>query len=179
MGITSWIGIVSNFFGFLLLLGLYLYSASRAFSRLGRAIKIEREKSAYKPADEQRILMLIRYGMKEQKYYLESNLNIERFSEQIGLSPKDVSYIINTQLKCNFLEFVNSHRVEEAKRILLLDESRVAIEVMYDAGFNSKSSFYRVFKNATGYSPNQYRLANNTGFLTDSESHENKPSKIQ
>ena len=59
----------------------------------------------------------------------------------------------------NFYEFVNIHRVEEVKALMKDPENRGQknYELAYDAGFNSKASFYRIFKQFTNQTPSEYR----------------------
>lgn len=58
----------------------------------------------------------------------------------------------------NFFQFVNSYRIEAVKKILLEPKLKYSIEAIgYECGFNSKSSFYTVFKNLTGETPVAFR----------------------
>ena len=72
---------------------------------------------------------------------------------------RDLSQALNGVLGVSFSDFVNGYRVDEAKR-LLRDPARqddTILAVLYDAGFNSKSAFNRVFKLRTGETPSSYR----------------------
>src|SRR5690606_4741131 len=73
--------------------------------------------------------------------------------------PRALSNIINRQFECNFFEFINSYRIEEAKRLLAAPEyaSKNMLEVMYDVGFNSKATFNTLFKKKVGMTPSEYR----------------------
>ena len=57
------------------------------------------------------------------------------------------------------LDFVNEFRIKEAKSILK-DPSKkefTVLEILYEVGFNSKSSFNTAFKKHTGLTPTQFR----------------------
>ena len=98
-------------------------------------------------------------GMEVQKLYLKHNLNIEEFSKRIDLPIKDVSAVINKHYGTNFFEFMNKYRVEEAKR-LLLDKNcaeMTVLDILLQAGFNSKSAFHRFFNRLVGVSPTEFR----------------------
>lgn len=59
----------------------------------------------------------------------------------------------------HLFDFVNEYRINYAKE-LLLDQKRqdlTVLEILYDAGFNSKSSFNTEFKKRTGVTPTEYR----------------------
>ena len=59
------------------------------------------------------------------------------------------------QTRLTFTEFLNHYRVNQAKRLLLTDES--IGNVCYACGFESLSYFNRVFRKLTGSSPGGYR----------------------
>ena len=59
----------------------------------------------------------------------------------------------------HFFDFVNECKINYAKD-LLLDQNRqdlTVLEILYDAGFNSKSSFNTEFKKRSGVTPTEYR----------------------
>ena len=69
-----------------------------------------------------------------------------------------MSAVINRRLGGNFWEYVNRHRIE-AVRASLSDpaESRAILELAYDAGFTSKSTFNTAFKRLVGETPSAFR----------------------
>jgi len=97
--------------------------------------------------------------IKNDKPYLNPELDIRLLSGKLNTSPHKLSQVINTNLQKNFYEFVNEYRVEEAKVCLESpDYSKEKImAVAYDCGFNSKSSFYSVFKKFTSQTPAEYK----------------------
>ena len=88
-----------------------------------------------------------------------SELTIDDLATELALTPKIVSQIINEGYSCNFFDFVNKFRVEEAKSLLSsrTNDKMTIQEVMYDAGFNSKSSFNTAFKKFTKLTPTQFK----------------------
>lgn len=94
-------------------------------------------------------------SMKETGGFLRPDISLAIFANEINISPRSLSRAINGYLKCNFFEFVNRLRVEEAKRRLLsLDVKDYSIDSVYtDCGFRSRSTFYMVFKKMTGKTP--------------------------
>lgn len=97
--------------------------------------------------------------MDEEKPYKESELTLNRLAEMTGISPHNLSEIINMRIKQNFFDFVNSYRVEEVKRALRDPEqqSLKILAIAMDAGFNSKGAFNTIFKKYTGITPSEYR----------------------
>lgn len=97
--------------------------------------------------------------MKIQKPYLDENLDLQSLSYILKTHPKKLSQAINENFKRNFFEFINSYRIEEAKKMLsdtTYKEHKI-YEIMYEVGFNSRSSFNSAFKKATGRTARQYR----------------------
>ena len=66
--------------------------------------------------------------------------------------------MINNHLNVSFYDLVNAYRINEAKARLMSDdlEKYTVTGIGKMCGFSSKSSFYRVFKNATGITPLNY-----------------------
>lgn len=94
-----------------------------------------------------------------KKPYLNSELTINDVAEELGISSKYLSQVINESFGKNFYDFINSYRIAEAKENLLKDSDpkKTVLEVLYDSGFNSKSAFNTAFKKHTGYTPTQFK----------------------
>ena len=104
------------------------------------------------------ILEQIKKGMDVQKLYLNPTLTLAEFAKEIKLNPKIVSQQINSGLNKSFNDFVNEYRVEEVKlRLNSPDLERLTILGMaYESGFNSKTTFNRIFKDFTGVAPRDF-----------------------
>jgi AraC-like DNA-binding protein len=97
--------------------------------------------------------------MVTKKLYRDSNLKLSQLAHMVATSPNYLSQVINEQRQQNFYDFVNSFRIEEAKR-LITDPSHHnenLLSIAYNVGFNSKSAFNTAFKKHTGMTPTQYR----------------------
>ena len=93
-----------------------------------------------------------------ERLYLSSDLSLAELSRQVGSNETYVSAAINSVMGINFNTYINRYRIREAKQ-LLLDPSYESQwnEVYAACGFNSRSSFYRIFKQEVGLSPSEYR----------------------
>lgn len=154
-------GIADNYVGFILINALFLYSVVYAHQLLSTKPEAvtEPEKSKSEEKIQDTAILKVTAGMEQQKHYLKHNLNIEEFSKRIDLPIKDVSLVINKHYGTNFFEFINKYRVEEAKR-LLVDPNyadKTILDILLQAGFNSKSAFHRFFNRLVGMSPSEYR----------------------
>jgi len=113
------------------------------------------------PDDKEQLeLEQIKTFMDENGLYTNPELNLKDLSKQLAISPRRLSYLINTFLNQNFMSFINDYRIEKAKDRLSnpKDKGETVLEVMYDVGFNSKSSFYTIFKNKTGLTPTEFKI---------------------
>ncbi len=95
----------------------------------------------------------------DEKLFLDPRLTLHTISERLQISPSHLSRIIKKELNTNYSSYINSLRVSEAKRYLTNPEfSRYTITAIgLEAGFNSKSAFYDIFKKATGQTPLSYK----------------------
>lgn len=98
-------------------------------------------------------------AMRDQKLFLKPGLVLTDLADEVGLTTKQTTELLNFELETNFYDFVNDYRVEEVKNRIVADEFKhlTLLAIGLDSGFQSKSSFNRVFKNRTGMSPSEYK----------------------
>lgn len=155
------IGVINDYFVILLVNVLFVFCLVN-----GRELLIDQAdiqatvENTREPVYDTSKLLLIRSTIEDKKPYLDSRLNLERFSEICGLRSREVSSLINSQYHKNFYEFINELRVDEAKRLLLVNKHKTVLEIAMDSGFNSYSAFQRFFKRFAGVSPSDYRKLN-------------------
>ena len=75
---------------------------------------------------------------------------------QMEVQPHHISQVINELEEKHFSDYINTYRIEDAKKMLLASDHKI-IHVAYDTGFNNKASFNNAFKKHTGMSPTQYK----------------------
>ncbi|QRY56205.1 helix-turn-helix domain-containing protein [Sphingobacterium siyangense] len=104
-------------------------------------------------------LLRLKQYMIEEKPFLNPSLTIQDISSEIGIPTRELSVLINHRLGQHFYDFVNTYRIESAMEILKdVTKRKVTIlEILYEVGFNSKSSFNTAFKKHTGNTPTRYR----------------------
>ncbi len=96
--------------------------------------------------------------MKEEKPYLNPELKSHELAIMLGVTPHYLSKKINQEFNVNFYNFVNQYRVEEFKKKALKNENKnlTLTAIAQNVGFNSKSSFNRIFKSLTLITPTEY-----------------------
>ncbi len=116
------------------------------------------DKSGLSESASASILKEVKRFMENDKGYLNNDLSLQQLSAEISISSNYISQAINELERCNFHEFVNKYRVEEAKKLLKQDSSRLKIiQIAYLAGFNNKATFNSAFKKFVGIPPSLYR----------------------
>lgn len=95
----------------------------------------------------------------DEKPYLNASLSLNELAKKIGTNEKYLSIFINTRYGVNFATFINSYRLEEAKKMLLSNDfKQYTIEsIANKSGFNSKSSFNSLFKKQVGMTPTDFK----------------------
>jgi AraC-like DNA-binding protein len=93
-----------------------------------------------------------------EKLYEDAELSLTQMARQLNTNPSILSKIINQGFQQNFNDFVNFYRVDAVKKKLKAGEQKAQtlLGIAYDCGFNSKATFNRAFKKATGLSPKEW-----------------------
>lgn len=96
--------------------------------------------------------------MEHEKPYKKPDLTLGDLAAQVRMPANHLSQILNENLKQNFFDFVNDYRVTESKDMMSDPRFRhlTFLAIAYEAGFNSKSAFYRAFKKGAGMTPSKY-----------------------
>ncbi|WP_162996988.1 ABC transporter permease [Mucilaginibacter kameinonensis] len=97
--------------------------------------------------------------MMENRYYQDPELSLVSLADKLDLTTHELSRIINTALKKNFNDFINEYRVAEvAKKMQNPAYNHLTLTgLAYDSGFNSPSTFHRIFKELKGKTPAEYK----------------------
>lgn len=103
----------------------------------------------------------------QQKLYLKSDLSLKKLAEILHVPIRTLSLYINQEKQTNFSDFVNSFRVQSAQEMLSdVSYDNYTIDAIGElSGFNSRASFYAIFKKHTGCSPKVFKtssLCNNS-----------------
>ena len=97
--------------------------------------------------------------MATDKPHLEVDLTLGDLASRIQSTPHQLSQLFTQHLGETFFEFINRHRVEAVKATLTRPGAgqRPLLEIAFECGFGSKSTFNDTFRRLTGVSPSQYR----------------------
>ncbi|GAA4270758.1 helix-turn-helix domain-containing protein [Aquimarina gracilis] len=93
----------------------------------------------------------------ENKPYLDNNLRLVHLADKLGFSTHILSKLINEKAHKNFNQFINEYRLEEARKLLIEDDSISIKTVYFDVGFNNKTTFNNAFKSKYNCTPSEYK----------------------
>lgn len=88
------------------------------------------------------------------KQHFMEDVSIEQICHDLALSRAKFYRILKGI--DSYKNLINYYRVENAKNLLRNTETSISY-ISYNSGFESNSSFYRIFKETTGLSPGKYR----------------------
>ena len=94
----------------------------------------------------------------KEKIYRQNDINLDMVAEKLDTTRHNTSQLINEHFNMSFREFVNSHRIQEAKELLEEKTELNIIDVAYEVGYNNKVSFNKAFKKDTQLTPSEYLL---------------------
>ncbi len=105
------------------------------------------------------ILDHLEHIMQTEAPYRNPELTLGLLAARLEIPSRQLSEVVNQSYRQNVSEYINTHRLEWAKNRLLqpADPGETILEVLYEAGFNSKSSFNTLFKRSTGMTPSQFK----------------------
>ena len=107
----------------------------------------ELPKNQYNKKEQERLKRL--YLFIDEHY--QRKIEIEEVAQLSHLSNAAFCRYFKKMTKLTFIEFLNHYRVNQAKRLLLLDKN--ISETCFECGFESLSYFNRTFKKITGENP--------------------------
>lgn len=94
--------------------------------------------------------------MNESKVFLDTELSLIKLSKELKIPKYHLTQLFSLRIGKNFNQFVNSYRVNFACTILSENKDIKIEDLIYQCGFNSKSSFNRHFKIVVGITPSEY-----------------------
>lgn len=116
----------------------------------------------YNLKEQQRLKVV--YAYIEEHY--QEKMDILKMAQLTHLTHAAFCRYFKKMTLMTFTEFVNQYRINQAKNLLLLDNT--VTEVCFACGFESLSYFNRIFKKVTGENPLQFKKTfwvQNTNFI--------------
>jgi len=94
---------------------------------------------------------------KNKALYLKPDISLQEASYELCIAKYKLTNYIKSGGYDNFYQFVNQMRIDKSKELLINILPNHSIDsVVGEAGFNSRATFYRVFKDYCGMTPTEY-----------------------
>ena len=103
------------------------------------------------------LISRLKSEIEQHQLFKNPDLKIKDVAKEMNIPTQQLSRLINDNFNQTFNSFINTYRVEEAKRLLLKKENFTLEAIGYEAGFSSKSTFYAAFKKVTNATPSEYQ----------------------
>lgn len=94
--------------------------------------------------------------MEEKKFYQKPGITISELSTALISNDKYISQSIHRYAGMNFNQYINTLRIQEAKKIFEKNQTISVQQVAEICGFGNSSSFIRAFKSIIGLTPAYY-----------------------
>lgn len=96
--------------------------------------------------------------MRTEAIYKDNLLTREKVAERLETNRTYLLQVINEQTGQTFTQYVNRYRINEAIRLLSNPEEGIPLKAIASTvGFNSMTTFYKLFQTTVGMPPKQYR----------------------
>ena len=101
----------------------------------------------------------IELALNEKEIYLDRNLDLQKFADELNISKTQLSEIISKGHGKTFNDLINFYRVKKFEELIIKPEykSYSILGVAEIAGFNSKTTFNNAFKKVNGITPSQFK----------------------
>ncbi|WP_298540009.1 helix-turn-helix domain-containing protein [uncultured Aquimarina sp.] len=117
-----------------------------------------KKKSGLDEKEINEIRNLIDSFLKTEKGYRRPELSLSILANEISTTTNKLSWVLNNSYKKTFYELVNEYRVEDFLQRIKENKHKeyTVVSIAFDVGFNSKSTFYKAFKEITNFTPTEY-----------------------
>ncbi|WP_436515630.1 helix-turn-helix domain-containing protein [Ekhidna sp. To15] len=140
------------------LFGYFIIAKSDAFETFQVSKSNRYEKVNFEDREIQLIGNRILSYLKDEEAFLETDFKLSHLESKLNVNRFKLSYTLNNHLNTSFKSLINKYRIE---KFLELVESKEfdhfnMFGIANEAGFKSKSTFYKAFKDYKGVTPKEY-----------------------
>ena len=95
----------------------------------------------------------------QEKHFCREGITLAEVAKETNISPRALSVYINKNKGMNFRRWINTLRIEEAKRMMANNPEEKITYIAMLCGFADLASFSKVFHTIEGCSPMEYRVS--------------------
>ena len=147
------------FLGFIIFCYYFIYRAlKQPLLLINTENSVDKKKKSLSQLSYENYFRKLTGYMEKARPHLNAELTLLELSKNCGIPVRSLSEVIKKSFGCNFYDFVNLYRIKESEKLLSSsDFNKTILEVLFEAGFNSKSSFNKAFKKQKGMTPTEFR----------------------
>jgi AraC-like DNA-binding protein len=143
-------------------INVFIFLINHRYPRFFRLIESEIKKKRYERSllygiDTELLNEQLNALMTDKSIYRDFDITLEKLGDMLLITPHQLSQFLNERLNTNFRQYINSYRIEEAKKLLINNPEQSIISICFTVGFGSKSTLNEIFKKFTGENPSDFR----------------------
>lgn len=119
----------------------------------GRILNCLQEHSEKKAGHSRIVISVLDYVA---QHYQEEELSVVQIAEYLHFSPAYLNVLFKQEMKITVKQYLSNYRLERSKRLLEKDFDKVT-EIAQKCGYANANYFAKVFREATGMTPAEYR----------------------
>lgn len=129
---------------------------AKTFETLKKRIILVLEEIIHHITEHNHLNQLIHTALVYIHTHYSENINLKAVADELCITPAYLSVLFKQETKTNFIDYLNTYRIEMAKN-LLKNVQLKNYEIAFQVGFLDEKYFYKLFKKYTGLTPCQYR----------------------
>ena len=157
--IGNFLGLIPFYIGGAIFFSLLIYSFSFLLMKRHKFSLEKYHDSTLDTSSSKSLMQDVKALFEKDEIFLDSGLTLDKVSKMVGATSRNLSRAINENNGNNFSEYVNSFRIEKAKKLLVSKayENEKIATIAYDCGFGNITSFNLAFKAETKHTPSSFR----------------------
>lgn len=142
----------------ILFLGFYSFTRPEILSVKIPEKDLKYSQSKLENEDLERLKAELDEIMSAKKPYLNKKLMKSELAQLLGVNSREMSRLLNEAIGMNFFEYTNYHRIREFIHLVESGDHQnlTFMGIAELAGFNSKATFNKSFKDIMGKTPREY-----------------------
>ena len=101
--------------------------------------------------------IIVEWSLRADKPFVRESLTLLDVAQDTKLSPRLLSEFLNKYYKVNFCTWINTLRIDEAKKLLVEQPKLSLAEISIMVGFSDPASLSKIFKKISQESPSAYK----------------------
>ena len=97
--------------------------------------------------------------IEDKKLYLNSEIKVSDVADALNVNLRSITNCLKVERGCSLPQLLKNYRIEHAKQLMSNHPDMKISEVFLSSGFANETTFFRIFKAATGMTPNEWKAS--------------------